>query len=133
MLSKEWILSELSAKHHDHTDDGTPLTAVSPSQRFCCCRMQSIGGLGSSDAQQQATIEATLRLKTLSAEEAEVQGALVIGLRFTIWEPMQAVRPLTWLCYRSADEPVRLIRNGTRRHTFVILSTSSCDLTASDC
>ena len=56
------------------------------------CRMQNLGGIGNSDAQQQATIEATLRLKELSTEEAQIQGAIVIGLRFTIWEPVQAVR-----------------------------------------
>ncbi len=55
--------------------------------------MQHLGGLGDSDAQQQATIEATLRLKDISAEEARIQGDIVIGLRFTIWEPTQAVRP----------------------------------------
>ena len=60
--------------------------------------MQQLGGLGDLDAQQQATIEATLRLKEISAEEASVQGAIVIGLRFTIWEPIQAVRLCRHVC-----------------------------------
>ena len=59
--------------------------------------MQQLGGLGDSDAQQQATIEATLRLKDISTEEARIQGDIVIGLRFTIWEPTQAVRLCSYL------------------------------------
>ena len=54
--------------------------------------MQQLGGFGDSDEQQQAMIEATLRMKDISAEEARIQGAIVIGLRFNIWEPIQAVR-----------------------------------------
>jgi len=56
------------------------------------CSMQQLGGLGDSDVQQQATIEATLRLKDISTEEATIQGSIVIGLRFSVWEPIQAVR-----------------------------------------
>ena len=56
------------------------------------CSMQQLGGLGDSDAQQQATIESTLRMKEISLEEATIQGSIVIGLRFTTWEPVQAVR-----------------------------------------
>ena len=53
--------------------------------------MQSLGRLGTLDS-QQATIEATLRLKELGEEEARTQAGIVIDLFFDVWEPIQAVR-----------------------------------------
>ena len=55
------------------------------------CRMQSLGKFGHLDS-QQATIEATLRLKDLGEEEACTQAGIVIDLMFGVWEPIQAVR-----------------------------------------
>ena len=52
--------------------------------------MQSLGGIGTTDA-QQATIEATLRLKDVGEEEACAQAGIVIDLLFNLWEPIQAV------------------------------------------
>ena len=53
-------------------------------------RMQNLGRLGTLDS-QQATIEATLRLKELGEEEACTQAGIVIDLIFGLWEPIQAV------------------------------------------
>ena len=60
----------------------------------CCTdRLQILGAIGTVDA-QQATIEATLRLKDLSEEEACAQAGIVIDLLLNLWEPLQAVRML---------------------------------------
>jgi hypothetical protein len=53
--------------------------------------MQTLGRLGTLDS-QQATIEATLRLKELGEGEACTQAGIVIDLIFGLWEPIQAVR-----------------------------------------
>ncbi len=54
-------------------------------------RLQILGAIGTVDA-QQATIEATLRLKDLSEEEACAQSGIVIDLLLNLWEPLQSVR-----------------------------------------
>ncbi len=71
-------------------------------------RLQILGAIGTVDA-QQATIEATLRLKDLSEEEACAQSGIAIDLLLNLWEPLQSVRT-------SAYEHLPL----TRAETFVI-------------
>lgn len=57
----------------------------------CPNRMQTLGFLGTTDA-QHAVVDATLRLKDLGDEEACAQAGIVIDLLFNLWEPIQQVQ-----------------------------------------